>query len=125
MLALAIFASFTMILWISRDTTLSIDELVWFVESPGLDLNAVLQPHGGHLTFTSRLLYGLAFDAFGPDYLFFRILVAATVALTAGLFFVYASRRIGRLPALAPTLVLLFYGSDSLHVLQGNGLERL
>ena len=121
MLALAIFASFTMILWISRDTTLSIDELVWFVESPGLDLNAVLQPHGGHLTFTSRLLYGLAFDAFGPDYLFFRILVAATVALTAGLFFVYASRRIGRLPALAPTLVLLFYGSDSLHVLQGNG----
>lgn len=124
-LAAAIAASFAVILYLSRGTTLSIDELVWFVESPGLDLDAALQPHGGHLTFTSRVLYGFLFEALGPDYLTFRILAAATVALTATLFFAYASRRVGRLPALAPSLVLLFFGSDSLHVLQGNGFTVL
>ena len=124
-LGMAIAASFVVILYLSRGTTLSIDELVWFIESPGLDLEAALRPHGGHLTFTSRVLYSLIFEAFGPDYLPFRILVAATVALTAGLFYAYAARRIGRLPALGPTLVLLVFGSDSLHVLQGNGFTVL
>ena len=124
-LAAAVAASFVVILYLSRGTTLSIDELVWFIESPGLDLDAALRPHGGHLTFTARVVYGLVFEAFGPDYLPFRILVAATVALTAVLFFVYAARRVGRLVALGPTLVLLVFGSDSLHVLQGNGFTVL
>jgi hypothetical protein len=124
-LGAAVAVSFAVILYLSRGTMLSTDELVWFVESPDLDLDAALQPHGGHLTFTSRVLYGLLFEALGPDYLTFRILAAATVALTATLFFVYASRRVGRLPALAPTIVLLFFGSDSLHVLQGNGFTVL
>ncbi len=104
---------------------LSTDELVWFIDTPDLDLEAALRPHGGHLTFTSRVLYSLIFEAFGPGYLPFRLLAATTVALTVSLFFVYAAKRVGKLPALAPAVVLLVFGSDSLHVLQGNGFTVL
>ena len=45
--------------------------------------------------------------------------------MTTALFFVFARRRVGALAALAPTLVLLFFGSDSLHAISGNGFTIL
>ena len=58
---------------------------------------------------------------FGVGYLPFQLLTVAVVVLTAGMFFAYAGRRVGKLAALAPTLVLLVFGSDSGHLLSGNG----
>ena len=43
----------------------------------------------------------------------------------AGMFFVFAARRVGAIAALAPTLVLLFFGSGYHHVLSGNGFGVL
>ncbi len=37
----------------------------------------------------------------------------------------FAKRRVGPVAALAPTLVLLFYGADPNHVLLGNGFTVL
>jgi hypothetical protein len=119
-LAVAMAAAAAVIVWASRDTTMTIDELVWFMESDGLDPDAALQPHGGHLTLAARVLYAAVFDAFGAGYLPFRLFAAGSVLLTAGLFFVFAGRHVGRLAAIGPTLVLLFFGSDSLHLLTGN-----
>jgi hypothetical protein len=114
-------AAAAVILWLGRDATFSSDELVWFIQTPGLDLDQALQPHAGHLILTSRLVYAGVFEIFGVDYLPFRLLTIGTVILTSALLFAYASRRVGRVVALAPALVLLVFGADYAHVLLGNG----
>ena len=109
------------LLWAGRQTSYSPDELAWFIHSPGLDLNGALQPHAGHLILTTRLVYGLIFDVVGVDYVSFRILTALTVIAAGALFYAYTSRRIGSLAALAPTAILLVFGSDATHMVLGNG----
>jgi hypothetical protein len=121
LLAAAMVVSVALGLWFSRDTAFSADEVSWFSTSPHLDPRGALEPYNGHLILTTRLVYAAIFNAFGPDYISFRLLTAGAVVLTAGLFFVFAERRVGALCALAPTLPLLFYGSASVHVLSGNG----
>ncbi len=120
-LGLAMAGAATLILYFSRGLTFTVDELVWFMQSPHLDLHTALEPHGGHLTLTARVVYKAIFEIFGDSYLPFRLLVVVTQLVTVALFFVYARRRLGGLVALAPCLVLLVFGSDSLHVLNGNG----
>ena len=120
-LAAAMLASAAFSLWLSRGTTFTGDELNWIIDTPGLDLDGTLQPHSGHLILVARLLYDAILHVSGVDYLPFRLLTVGSVLLTAGSFFVFAERRIGALAALAPTLVLLFYGSDHNHALQGAG----
>jgi len=110
-----------LILWFGRDLTLSVDEMDLFMESPDLDLGGAFEPHVGHLMLTTRLVYKAIFSTLGVGYLPFQLLTIAVVVLTAGLFFAYAARRVGKLVAFAPTLVLLVFGSDPLHLLAGNG----
>lgn len=110
-----------LILWFGRDTTFSVDEMDLFMETPDLDLRGAFEPHVGHLILTTRILYRAIFSTFGVGYLPFQLLTVGVVILNAGLFLAYASRRIGKLAALAPALVLLVFGSDPLHVLAGNG----
>jgi hypothetical protein len=121
-LVAAMVASAAFSLWLSRDTTFTGDELNLIIETPGLDLRDALEPHSGHLILLPRLLYDAILHVSGVAYLPFRLLTVGSVLLTAGLFFVFAARRIGALAALAPTVVLLFYGSDHNHALQGAGV---
>ena len=65
---------------------------------------------------TTRLVYKAILETFGTDYAAFRVLGTLAVLLSAGLFFSLVKRRIGAVPALAPTLVLLFFGSAWGHV---------
>jgi hypothetical protein len=118
--ALAALAT-ALLFWAGRDTAYSPDELAWFMHSPDLGLDGALQPHAGHLILSTRIVYKLVFEAVGVDYFWFRLLTAATVVLSAALFFAYVSRRIGRVAALAPTAVLLVFGSDATHMVLGNG----
>lgn len=110
-----------LILWFGRDMTFSVDEMDWFMESAERGLGGAFEPHVGHLILTTRLVYEAIFTTLGVGYLPFQLLTVGVVVLTAGLFFAYAQRRVGRLVALAPTLVLLVFGSDPLHLLAGNG----
>lgn len=114
-----------LILWLSRGTTFWIDELTWLLQSPHLGLSEALRPHEGHLVLVTRLVYWATLEAFGSSYLPFRLLAAATVLATVALLFAYARRRVPPLVALAPCLVLLFFGSDMLHVLAGNSFAVL
>jgi hypothetical protein len=125
LLGVAMAVAAALILWLTRGTTFWIDELTWVMQSPKLDLNGAFQPHDGHLMLTSRLVYKAILETFGPGYLPFRLLSVAMVLTTVALFFVYAGRRAGKLVALAPSIVLLFFGSDALHVLLGNGFTVL
>jgi hypothetical protein len=112
-------------LWSSRGTTFSIDEFRVFLASSHVDLRELLSPLNGHLILITRLVYAGIFNVFGAGYLPFRLLATGTLLLTAWLFFVFAERRVGSLLALAPTLVLLVYGSDYYHVILGNGFTVL
>jgi hypothetical protein len=114
-------ASVALGLWLSRDTIFSADELHWMIDSRDLDLRGAIEPYNGHLILVPRLVYSAILNASGVDYLPFRLLASGAVVLTAGLFFAFAQRRIGALAALAPTLVLLFYGADADHALLGAG----
>ncbi len=114
-----------LILWFGRGGTFSPDELTWLMQSPSFSLGDAFDPHVGHLILTTRLVYKLAFETLGTDYLTFRILAALAVVGTSALFFAFAKRRVGSLAALAPTLVLLVFGSDYLHLLLGNGFTVL
>jgi hypothetical protein len=120
-LACAMALAAALILWFGRGTTFWGDELAILMASPHFSLGEALQPHEGHLILTARVVYQILFEAFGTSYLPFRLLTLGAVLLTVGLFFAYASRRAGYLVALAPSLALLLFGSDSEHVIFGNG----
>jgi hypothetical protein len=121
LLGLAMLASLGICLYVTRGTTFSGDEMTWVAFAPGMDLHQALEPHSGHLVLVSHLLYKYVLETIGNDYLTFRLLTLLTVLLSVGLFFVWARRRVGDWLALAPCLVLLFFGSDAGHLLQGNG----
>ena len=118
-------AASALILWLGRGATFSLDELIWLMETPDLGLGDAFEPHNGHLVATTRLLYKVILETVGTDYLTFRLLTLAAVVLTAALFFAYASRRIGKVAALAPALIVLLFGSDAGHLLTGNGFTVL
>jgi hypothetical protein len=119
-MAAAMVVALVVILVLNRGTSLSPDELAFLLGSPDLGVNHALEPYGGHLILTSRLLYKVLFEVFGTGYVPFRLLAAGTVLTTAGLLFVYGRRRIGAVAALPPAVLMLFFGSDALHVLAGN-----
>ncbi len=120
-LGLATLVSLVYCLWVTRGTTFSGDELTWVAFSPATDFKVALEPHSGHLVLVSHLLYKLVLETIGSDYLTFRLLTLFSVYLSVTFLFVYARRRVGPWIALAPCLVLLFFGSDTGHILQGNG----
>ncbi len=115
-LAVAMVGAILLSVWFGRDTTFSSDEMDFFSSTPHLSLHAALEPYNGHLILVTRLAYSALLHISGADYLNFRLLTTASLILTAGLFFVFARRRIGALAALAATLPLLVFGSDYVHV---------
>jgi hypothetical protein len=125
LLALAMACSAVLILWLNRETTFWVDEIAWYIESPGFSLEGAFEGNLGHLVLVSHVAYKGILELFGASYLPFRILAPATLILMVGVFFAYARRRVGGYVALAPSVVLLFFGSDMLHVLVGNAFTVL
>lgn len=99
------------ILWFTRGTSFFSDEFTCFVASRGFDPQAILSPHNGHLFAGLRVLYATVFELFGANYLVLRVVQAVGVPLVVALFFVLAKRRIPTALALAPAVLLLFFGS--------------
>jgi hypothetical protein len=124
-LAIAMAAAAALALSLGRGIVFSPDEIRIFDSSANFDLRTGFLPFNGHLILTWRIAFAAILNIFGAGYLPFRLLTIAAVLVTAGMFFVFAKRRVGAVAALAPTLVLLVYGSDPRHVLQGNGFDVL
>lgn len=108
-------------LYFSRGTTFSGDEMVWVVTSPDFSIETAFSAHAGHLQVVSRVLYWPLLEIFGLEYLPYRLLTVLSIWLMVGLLFIYMRRRVPDPVALIPCIVLLFFGSDHLHILQGNG----
>ena len=124
-LGVAMAAAAGLILHLNRGTTFFADELTFLYQTPTLGAGDVLDPHNGHLIATTRLVYKAILETIGADYVAFRVLAVCTVLLSAGLFYALVKRRIGALPALAPTLVLLFLGSAWQHVVAPIGFTPI
>jgi hypothetical protein len=122
LLGVAMAISAGLILYLNRGTTFFPDELNFVYSSPGLSIGDVFEPRNGHLVGTSQLVYAGILKIAGADYLGFRLFAVAVRLTSVGLFYALARRRIGALPALAPALVLLFYGSAWQHVLVPVGI---
>ena len=119
----ATFASaLSLLIWAGRDTLFSVDDLLWFMGSPGLDLNGLLQPHNGHLIAVPRLLFRATFELLGADYAAIRALTALSVGLSGALFYRWASRRTDRPVAIAGTALLLVLGTSYIFLIAGDGL---
>jgi hypothetical protein len=123
MLGAAMVVAAALILYLNRGTVFFVDELERFQNSPTLGPAEVIEPHAGHLTATSNLVYKAILETVGAHYVPFRVLIVSCVLLTTGLFYVLVKRRIGALPALAPALVLLFFGSSWQMIITGLGFN--
>jgi hypothetical protein len=122
-LGAAMVVAAALILYLNRGTVFFVDELERFVDSPTLRPVDVIEPHAGHLTAISNLVYKAILETVGADYLAFRLLIVSCVLLTTCLFYALVKRRIGALPALAPALVLLFFGSSWQMIITGLGFN--
>jgi hypothetical protein len=120
-LGIAMAVAAGLILYLNRGTTFSPDQTFFFLDTPGLGAGDVFEPRTGHLVATTRLAYKAILETVGAEYVAFRLIAVATLLLCAALFYAVAKRRIGALPALAPSLVLLFLGSAWQHVVVPNG----
>ncbi|MGK2955045.1 MAG: ArnT family glycosyltransferase [Solirubrobacterales bacterium] len=120
-LAAASALSLIAVLYFGRGTTFSGDESTWVAATPDIDFTTIFTPHGGHLLALTRVVYWPILEFFGLGYLPFRLLSFGAVLLTVWLLYIYGRRRSDHFVALAPCIVLLFFGSDFLHLFQGNG----
>jgi hypothetical protein len=114
-----------LILWLNRGTTFSLDQVDFVEDSPGLEPGDVLEPHNGHLVATTRLVYKAVLETVGIDFLTFRLLGVITLLLAVGAFYALVKRRIGAGAALAPSVVLLLFGSAWHHVVVPIGFTNL
>lgn len=112
-------------LWLGRGTTFWVDDVTLFMLSPEFSAKAALEPHLGHFVLLPHLAYKLLFEIFGADYLPFRMMTMVTLVTTSWLLFVWVRRRLGGWVALAPSILLLFFGADFFHVITGNGFTIL
>ncbi len=110
-LAVAVALSVGLGLWLTRGATFYFDEVMWVVANHGVHPSTLLGPHNGNLIAGTRLIYAVLLQLFGADYLAFRVVQVLGVALVATLVFVIAKRRIGAAAALAPSVLLLFFGA--------------
>ena len=124
MLALASVVYVALALYLTRSTTLYIDEVNFFVTSHGFDPESLLAPWNGHLIAVPRAIYAASFGLFGAAYLPLRIVEVTGVVVVAWLFYVLARRRIGTV-ALAPALILLFFGSSWEVTLSPLGIQNV
>jgi hypothetical protein len=114
-LVIAMLASAIVLLHAGRGQTMREDGLGYAARLASEPLGHALlhAPPNKYLIAVPLLLYDGMFNAFGLGAdLPYRLVVTAFVLLSAGLFFVLARRRVGNLMALAPTCLLLFFGSS-------------
>jgi len=120
-LVAAIAASVTLSLYLTRGTTFWFDEFALYSGNRGFDLTFLLTQHNGQLILLPRLIYATIFELFGPNYLVVRMVEAVGVALVGATVYALARPRIGAL-ALAPAILLMFFGYSWDSTLTGNGI---
>jgi hypothetical protein len=120
-LGLAMLIATGLIVHATKGQGFAIDELPYYAHIATRDgvvvhygssfsLEYLLAPFNGHLQIGGRFIYEAVFATIGAHYTAFVLVNALAICASAGVFFVFARRRIGDLAALAPCLLILFFG---------------
>jgi hypothetical protein len=110
-LAILLAAAGALLLEVSHGTSFWEDEWEFLLFRRGGDAATLLEPHNGHLSLVPVVVYKLLFATVGlDDYLPYRLVVIALHLAVGLLVYVYSARRVGALPALLATALVLFNG---------------
>ena len=110
-LALMLLVAAAFIFHETRGTTFWSDEWTWVLDRRGGGLDTFLEPHNEHLSLIPVAIYKLLFATVGLEHYgpYRAMVIVAHLGVTV-LLFVYARRRVGSIPALCATALLLFLG---------------
>jgi hypothetical protein len=117
-LAAAMAASAVYLMVLGRHFTFAVDDAYYYagyvahgtVPEIGHGAEYFFAPHNSHFQLGGKLTYEVLFDVFGVEYWAFRAVEVAGILIAVGLLYVLARRRVGPVMALAPCILLLFYG---------------
>lgn len=111
-LVIACLISTVLILVVTRGTTFTTDEWHYLLVYRGWSPTTLLHPDNGHLIVLPLVLFKVVVAASGANaYLPTRLYSIALTLTTAVLVYVIARRRLGPVLALAPAVLLLFFGA--------------
>jgi hypothetical protein len=121
LLGVAMAVSLALIVAATNGQGFAIDELYYYARVAAKDGGLfhydspfspeyLLSPFNGHLALGGRFVYETVFATVGAHYTVFVVINALGICACAGLLFVFARRRIGDVAALAPALLILFFG---------------
>jgi hypothetical protein len=113
LLVLALIASAILLAYWGRGQTLHADEFDYAIRLSTQSLGHAMlyPPSNGYLIAAPLPVYKALFEVFGiGDYAAQRAAAIALLLIGAVLFYVLARRRVGDFAALAPTVLLLFFG---------------
>lgn len=101
-----------LLMYAGRYLTFFYDEWTFVFTRRGGGIDTYLNGHNGHLSLFPVVIYKLLFATVGLHHYWPYRLVGIVLHLTcAGLLYVLARRRMGAVPALVPTLLLLLLGT--------------
>jgi hypothetical protein len=99
------------LLFAGRGTTFLGDEWLFIVERRSGGLDSLLMPHNGNLVLLHAGMYRVLFGVVGLEaYWPYRAIAVAVTTAAAGLTFAYARPRLGAIPALALSGLLVVLG---------------
>lgn len=112
-LGVAILVYVALEFWLTRGTTLFIDEVSILQQNAGLHPSELFAPFNEHLELARRLVYAIGFKLFPGSgaFLLAKVVQTLSVVLLAVVFFAFIEKRIGAAAALPPTFLVLFFGS--------------
>ena len=100
-----------LILYASRGTNFWYDEWDFVQHEYGGGLRSLLLPHNEHLSLVPIVVYKLLFAVVGLNhYTWYRVAGVAFDMACCVLLYLFASRRVGRLPAILATALIAFLG---------------
>lgn len=125
-LAVAMVLAVAALIYCGRGQVMVGDDLFYAQRLADNSLGHAILHSNLYLIALPMVLYKAMFELFGiGSYLPYRLAAISLLLLCAGLFYAIARRRIGGLLALAPTVLLLFYGSGGEELLTGARIPSL
>ena len=124
-LAVAMAAAVVVLLYWGRDQVMVGDDLFYAQRLAENPLWHAILHSNLYLLALPMALYKAMFELFGiGSYLPYRLVAIALALVCVGLFYALARRRIGGLYALAPTILILFFGSGGRSCSPARGFPR-
>ena len=106
------------VLWLTRGVGFVDDDLPTFASSNGFSPGALLDPYNGHLIAVTRFIFAGSIRIFGAEHAPIQVAVVIAGAAAPVALFALLRRRLAAYPSLALALVVLFFGTTGVPLLE-------